>query len=78
MKRIYFKPKDEFLYNGIQTWSTWYLLSDGTVIQNGGNSQGVEWCRRYPNLITTLNLDDITSYGEVTPDDPEFLKERII
>jgi hypothetical protein len=78
MKRIYFEPREEFLYNGIQTWSTWYLLSDGTVIQDGGNSQGDEWCRRYPTLIDGLNVKDISSYGEEIPDDPEYFKRRIV
>ena len=77
MQQIYFKSKDKFIYNGIQTWSTWYLLSDGTVIQDGGNSQGCEWCRRYKNLSEGASLEEVESYGDIIPDEPAYLKIRI-
>ena len=78
MQSIYLKPKDQFCYNGIQTWSDYYLLSDGTVIQDGGNSQGIDWCRRYSSLSGCLSLAEIESYGEIIPDDPNYLERKVI
>lgn len=36
--------------NGVFASSDWYLLDDGTVIQDGSNTQGQKWTRRFKNI----------------------------